>query len=64
VGADKQSSSGTTGCSGSTDTDPAFDISKCPEQGEMSEECAKAREAEAKAKAEAEQMGQKPGGSG
>jgi len=42
----------------------AFDISKCPEKGEMSEECQKAREAEAKAKAEQEKLAPKPGGSG
>lgn len=52
-----------TGCSGSM-KGTAFDISKCPEQGEMSEECKKAREAEAKARAEAEKMAPKPGGSG
>jgi hypothetical protein len=64
VGADKQSSSGTTGCSGSKTEATGFDISKCPEKGEMSEECRKAREAEAKAKADAEKMAPKPGGGG
>lgn len=63
MGADKEKSSGMTGCSGSM-KGTAFDISKCPEQGEMSEECKKAREAEAKARAEAEKMAPKPGGSG
>lgn len=39
-----------------------FDISKCPEQGEMNEQCRLAREAEAKAKAEKEKLAPKPGG--
>jgi hypothetical protein len=42
-----------------------FDITKCPEQGEMSEECRLAREAEAQARQEAEKAKvQPPAGSG
>lgn len=62
MGADKASSSGPSGGSGVKTEATGFDISKCPEQGEMNEQCRLAREAEAKAKAEKEKLAPKPGG--